>query len=529
MNPRLPDSLSNQPQDKVKTALSTVRIWADQLLHRSPLKSPDSNPNFPKRRGIDPASLQFRLTLGVTACSILGLGGVAAWTSWKTQQILVNTHTENIKYIGQRFPKDVAWYSEMYPMQTSVQKAIDTLAPPNLLFWVTGTEGEVFAQSHALRSASNGFMQQLESMSKSPFDPQVYQVGQQYFVVCSGPLVVDGNVLGQLHLAQNITEDQLRLNSVIKGLSLVCLLMVGVMAAAIALYIRQSLHPLRKISHIAGTISANDLSQAKLSLSDAPTEVKELADTLDAMLSRLALSWEQQQQLLGNISHELRTPLTVTSGYLQCMQRRSANLSETQREMLDTALAETQRTIQLLQSLLDLARADNGCMYLHPEKLILNDLIEDVVMIGERSTQHPILVEADDEAIEMTTDRDCLTQALTHLIENAAKYSSIDQPILIKVKQSKQQVVIQVRDNGCGICSEQQKRIFEPFYRVDDARSRETGGVGLGLAIVRTLVERLEGEIQLWSEPGTGSLFTITLPLQLKTKLNPQLKTQIRS
>lgn len=506
-----------QSPSKPVSALSTVRIWADKLFSSPSLKHTTlSSSATAHRRSIDPHSLQFRLALGVTAFSILGLGGVATWTSWKMQQILVNTHLENVKQIGDRIPQDVRLYGEMGSVETGMQRVIDNLASLNLFIWVTQPDGALLAQSQALQTAPPSFVSQLQSVSEMPVKPEVYQIGDRYFVLCSVPLVVEGQAVGQLHLAEEITADQLQLNAAIQGLSLVSVLSIVLMATAIALYIRQSLQPLRKISQVAGTISANDLSQAKLSLSHAPTEVKELAATLNAMLSRLALSWEQQQQLIGNISHELRTPLTVTYGYLQCMQRRSANLNPTQQEMLETALAETDRTIQLLQSLLDLARADHGCIYLHPETFLLNDLVADVAELEERSTQCKIEIEAED-AIWINSDRNCLSQILTHLTNNAAKHSAPSQPILIRLAQTPdQQVTIQVYDSGEGIAPDQQERVFERFYRIDNARSRATGGVGLGLAIAKTLVEEIGGQIHLWSQPGEGSIFTITIPSKLK-------------
>ena len=115
-----------------------------------------------------------------------------------------------------------------------------------------------------------------------------------------------------------------------------------------------------------------------------------------------------------------------------------------------------------------------------------------------------------------TADRGLLKQAWMNLLSNAVKYSPCNQPILIKLAQTQDRTTIQVQDYGCGISPEQQSRIFDRFYRVDDARSRATGGTGLGLAIVKTLVESIKGEITVWSEPGAGSLFTITLPSQLK-------------
>jgi signal transduction histidine kinase len=335
-------------------------------------------------------------------------------------------------------------------------------------------------------------------------------------VLCSSPLAVDGTLIGQLYLAQDVTDDQIKLINAMRGLGLVSVLSVLLMATAIALYIRHGLRPLRGISQVAGTISANDLSQAKLSLDHTPTEVRELAETLNAMLSRLGQSWEQQKQLIGDISHELRTPLSVAYGSLQWLQRRNANLNETQQEMLDTAVAETDRTIQLLQALLELARADSGCIYLHSETLRLNDLVAELASITQQLQDRDVQITAEPPEIWMTTDRNCLSQILTNLLDNAVKYSPCNQSIIIHLSQTEDHTMIQVQDYGCGLSAEQQTRIFDRFYRVDDARSRATGGTGLGLAIVKTLVESMGGEITVWSEPDQGSLFTVTLPSHLK-------------
>lgn len=441
---------------------------------------------------------------------------MASWTSWKMQQILVDTHSENVREVAERFPEDVEVYRDMLPLSSSVQGAIDKLASPNLMLWVTNGKGDRIAQSRLLSASPKHFVDRLFALSGMPPEPKVYKIDQRYFVLCSTPLTVAGQPLGQLYLAQDITSDRLKLRGAVRDLSLVSSLLLVAMVTAIALYIRQSLKPLRDISQIAGTISANDLSQSKLSLQTAPTEVRELAETLNEMLSRLGRSWEQQRQLIGDISHELRTPLSVAYGSLQSIQRRSATLNSTQQEMLDTAVSETHRTIKLLEDLLDLARADSGCMYVHSETLVLNDLVADLVKMTKQLNDRVIQVEADQDKIWITTDRNCLNQILTNLISNAVKYSPCNQQILVKLSQSEDHTTIQVRDYGCGIPPEQQTRIFDRFYRTDDARSRATGGTGLGLSIVKTLVESMKGEITVWSEPGAGSLFTVTLPSQLK-------------
>jgi signal transduction histidine kinase len=496
---------------------SSAKIWADVQWQATLLNDRTPQQFVRSRQGwLDFASLQFRLTLGVTTFSVLGLSGLATWTSWKMQQVLVKTHTDNVEQIAERFPYDVALYRDERSVSIQVQQAIDNLFPQNLLLWVTDSDGQVFAQSRSLQTASMAFVDRLRSVSNMPLEPRVYQVEGRYLVLCSTPLRVDGQAIGQLHLAQDITADQLKLNNAMRGLSLVSLLSVLLMATAIALYIRRALRPLRGLSQAAGTISANDLSQAKLSLNYAPTEVRELTETLNAMLSRLARSWEQQKQLIGDISHELRTPLSVAYGSLQWLQRRSANLNETQQEMLETAVTETDRTIQLLKALLELARADSGCIYLHSEKLLLNELVSELGNMARQLKDREVQITAEPDEIWMTTDRNCLSQILMNLIDNAANYSPCNQPILVHLSQTKEQTTIQVRDYGCGLSLEQQTRIFDRFYRVDDARSRATGGTGLGLAIVKTLVESMGGEITVWSEPKQGSMFTVTLPSHLK-------------
>jgi signal transduction histidine kinase len=464
------------------------------------------------KRWFDPASLQFRLTLGVTAVSILGVGGVSGWTSWKMQEILIRTHTNNIKYLGERFPLDVQLYQETLPVETSLQRTIDK-APAEVWMWVEDQNGAVVAESQQMRSMEPRFREQL-SLAEMPSSPEVHQFQQRYFVLCSTDLVIQGRFLGQLRIVQDITADRLKFSQSLQGLHLVTLFSVGMLAFWIAWYVQRSLRPLREMSQAASTVSARDLSQTRLTLKQAPTEVKELAEKLNEMLSRLGLSWEQQRQLISDISHELRTPLSVTYGSLQCLQRRSTAMTDTQNELLDTAISETDRTIQLLQSLLELARAEQGCICLRSERLLLNELVADIIKLIGRDRQHLIHINTSDE-IWLTADRDCLMQILTHLLENAIQYSAAEEPIILTLSQSSHYITIEVRDFGCGISPEQQDRVFDRFYRVDTARSRATGGAGLGLSITKILIEAMNGKISVWAHPDEGTLFTVVLPSEL--------------
>ena len=308
---------------------------------------------------LNPFSLRVRLSIGIATISAVGLGGVAVWTSWQMQQILIGSHKQNIEYITERLPHDVELYSEMLPVETGLVKAVDNLTTTDTLLWIKGNDGKTVAASVALRIPTDRTTATLMSLTKMSLQPRVHTVNGSYFVLCSNPLQIKGKTLGQLFVAQDITNDQIMFLAVVRSLSISSLLSVAVITIAIALYIQHELSPLRQLSQLAEKISPNDLGTAQLQLAHAPSEVKELAQMLDMMLSRLSQAWEQQKQFVSNASHELRTPLTIVHGYLQSVLRRANNLTEPQqREALLTAAAEAERTIRLLQDLLDLARTD---------------------------------------------------------------------------------------------------------------------------------------------------------------------------
>jgi heavy metal sensor kinase len=458
-----------------------------------------------KQRHLDPASLQFRLTLEISLLSILGLSSVAVWTSWKMQQLLITTHTQNVEYIATRFPRDVELYSEMLPVAKGLQKTIDNVSVPGLAIWFKSVDGTMTL------AKSSEVTTELMSSGDMPLKPQVYQVGNRYMILYRGDVIARNKPLGKVYMARDVTAEQHQLIAAIQGLTAVCILATILTILAIAMRIRRSLQPLQEMSQMTGAISVADLSKAQLQLNNAPTEVRELAQAFNMMLSRLGDAWEQQRQFIGNISHELRTPLTVVSGYIQSLLRRSNNLNDYQREALETAGAEADRTIKLLQDLLDLARADSGYTRYHLEPLLLVELVKEVADMNKNLGKCSIRVEAKVN-VEVVADRDRLKQVLINLVDNAIKYSEEEKLIDLTIERIERQAIIRVRDRGIGIPLQDQGRIFERFYRVDEDRARTTGGYGLGLAVAKTLVEGMGGRITVKSTLGEGSEFTIILP-----------------
>ena len=458
---------------------------------------------------IDPSSLQVRLTIGTTAAFAIGVGGIAIWTTWQMQQILIDGPKHNIEEVAQHLPSDVEVYSEMFSLETGLLKAIANRTTGRTLVWVKHTDGTNSVESLVL---SDKIVVKLMSRVQSPLSTRVYEIGDRYFVICGKFLQVKGQQLGLLFVAQDISYEQKMFSSLVQSLGIVSLVALIIITIAIAVYIKKSLQPLRRISQLAESISVNDLSQARLHLYRAPTEVKELARTCDMMLDRLAKAWEQHRQFIGNVSHELRTPLTIVQGYLQSVLKRETNLTAPQREALETAAMEAESTIRLLQDLLDLARADAGYLHIRLESLLLNDLVIEVTAMAMQYTDRIITLEAAHEQILVKADRSRLKQVLLNLIDNAVKYSDSHFAIAIVLDLKAESALIHVCDRGLGIPLSQQHLIFERFYRVDEARNRFTGGCGLGLSFVKTLVDSMGGSVTVRSKLGEGSTFTVTLP-----------------
>lgn len=464
---------------------------------------------------IDPFSLRIRLTVGVALLSALGLGSLSIYTSWKMQQLLINSHKNNIQLIATRLPHDIELYNEIMPSANGVQRSINNLTTSNTFLWIKSHDNQILAKSSSLDQLYPETASQLISSTEMSMKPEVKKVGERYFVLCGNALPLQGKVMGKLFVVQDVTREQTMFVVIVQSLGIGSILIIIVISVAIAIYIKRSLQPLRQLSQMTEVISIADLGQAQLYLENAPSEVRELAQTFNMMLSRLAQSWEQERQFVSNVSHELRTPLTIVHGYLQSVLRRQSNLTEIQREALTTAAAEAERTIRLLQDLLDLARADSGYLHFRLEPCVLNDLVTEVVAMAKSYSDRQITIDSASQTIEVKADYNRLKQVLLNLIDNAVKYSEPKTPVTVKLHQQGDEAIIQVGDQGYGIPLQHQSRIFERFYRVDEARSSSTGGCGLGLSIVKTLVEGMGGNVTVRSRLGEGSLFTITLPAYL--------------
>jgi signal transduction histidine kinase len=248
-------------------------------------------------------------------------------------------------------------------------------------------------------------------------------------------------------------------------------------------------------------------------------EIVRLSETLNNMITRLESSFDQIRQFTADASHELRTPLTILTGELELALRTKKSTEEYQ-EILSSALTEALRLSRVVEYLLLLSRTDMGHISLQLEPMNLSETLADLAdaatILGTPKSIY-ITYRHGQEDLIVNADHAKLYQMLLNLVDNAVKYTPEGGLISITLHRDGNFAEVRVRDTGIGISAEHQKKIFNRFYRVDKARSRELGGAGLGLSIVQWTVQAHGGTIVVESEPGQGSTFIVRLPLLVES------------
>jgi len=276
---------------------------------------------------------------------------------------------------------------------------------------------------------------------------------------------------------------------------------------------RKALAPIDAMAHTAERISAERLNE-RLPIENPEDELGHLARAFNATLARLEAAFDQLRRFTADASHELRTPLTAIRSVGEVALQTPKSATE-YRDVIGSMLEETDRLTRLVDSLLTLSRADAGHIHVQRTDISLLGLAQEASSLVEvlaEEKQQRISVEGVPTLI-VSGDRLILRQALINLIDNAIKYSPAEAEILVRVAAGKDnRLIVEVVDQGPGVPQEHRSRIFDRFYRVDSARSREWGGAGLGLAIARWAVEIHGGQITFQSVEGQGSTFRVALP-----------------
>lgn len=290
---------------------------------------------------------------------------------------------------------------------------------------------------------------------------------------------------------------------------------IGIILAACGgrLLTRRYLRPIDKIIEDANSIEAESLGY-RLKQKKVKDEIGQLIDTLNQLFGRLQNSFHQIRRFTADASHELSTPLTIMRGEAE-VALKSQRTSEEYRQVIETIIEEIERMSNIVDDLLTLSSIDSGEVRLSLSDVYLDEIITNVYEQGKVLAQDKkITVELDGvQHIPVRGDKHRLHQVFLNLIDNAIKYTPAGGRVLLSMVVENEGVSITVADTGIGIQKDHLNKVFDRFYRVDKARSRELGGSGLGLSIVRSIVELHKGKVSVESKLEEGSKFTIWLPI----------------
>jgi heavy metal sensor kinase len=281
----------------------------------------------------------------------------------------------------------------------------------------------------------------------------------------------------------------------------------------------KALDPLETMAQLTEHITAHRLNE-RIPVKNPDDELGHMARVLNNLLERLETSFQKLQRFTSDVSHELRTPLasirSVGEVGLQTDQR-----PDKYKDIIGSMLEEVARLTSMVETLLTIAHADSGVLKLAPTSFSVMAMVQEcaaIVRVLAEEKKQSISVTGSDMG-EMTADRSFLRMALVNLLDNAVKYSPCDSTIYVRVQLVNaspldgRTVEIDIEDQGPGIPEIAHQRVFDRFFRLDDARSRDTGGVGLGLSIAKWAVEEHGGKIGLATAAGGGAIFSITLPV----------------
>jgi len=329
----------------------------------------------------------------------------------------------------------------------------------------------------------------------------------------SVPIVYQKNLLYIVQVGTSMESVDQTLNRLLLVLLVTMPIALAVSLAGGWFMAGRALRPVDAITQAAQRIAGGDLTQ-RLTVPASADEIGRLTNTFNDMIDRLETSFRQIRQFSSDASHELRTPLTVMKGETELALRRPRDQHDYQ-VVLESNLEEIDRMTRIVDELLFLSRADMGEVKMERLPVRLETLIEDIhrqaSLLGqERDIQ--VVLGAVTPAIVLG-DELRLRELFLNLVDNAVKYSKPAGTVDIALAVEQGEARLSVADRGIGIAAEDLPRIFDRFYRTDDARAHTKKGTGLGLAICTWIAESHQGRIDVKSEVGVGSTFTVTLPL----------------
>ena len=285
---------------------------------------------------------------------------------------------------------------------------------------------------------------------------------------------------------------------------------VTIVSAAIAYFVSgQALKPLRKLSQQAEKIDQDSITDIRLN-ENTLSEFRQLSVSVNRMLDRLSESFATQRQFSGNAAHELRTPLAIMQTKLELFAAEHKNMEGDTAELVRSQAEQLDRLSKLVHTLLEMSNLSSAP---RSDRIELAPLVDEIITdLAPLACQNDITMEQDCDNVVITGSDALIYRLVFNLIENAVKYNRQGGSVSVSVHKENNNAIVCVSDTGCGIPEECRESIFQPFFRVDKSRSRQMGGVGLGLALVHEIAVLHGGSVR--AEPGnkSGTVFVVTLP-----------------
>ena len=330
------------------------------------------------------------------------------------------------------------------------------------------------------------------------------------------PIITDNVAVGSVHMwvygseaLLSQTDEEFRNNSYQAMVFATALAIV--LASCIGfLFARTLVSPINRMTTTAKAIKEGDLS-ARTEL-HGEDEIAHLGETFDAMADSIERDRELERRLTTDVAHELRTPLMAIQSTVEAMVD---GVFEADEERLETVNSEVQRLSRLVDAILKLSRLESRSTPMKKEVVTVGELIAGIVATHEAFVADSglTLKYEMEQGVRVLGDADMIRQATANLISNAVRYTSEGGLVTVRVKRGDIMASISVQDTGIGLTPDEAKMVFSRFWRADAGRTRESGGLGIGLSVVKEIVERHNGWVQVEGRKGEGACFTIHIPL----------------
>ena len=462
-------------------------------------------------------SIRFRLTVwyaGLLAGLLVLFGAlVYAGLSHYLRRTLSDSLTGQANQIGERLLVNVSQSGEAYV----VDEIKEHFAPEinGRFIRVTRADGGILYESGVPRdgsfdptgiSAAYGGLSQVSSRIE-------HSSGGAELLISTVPFTARDGIRFVIEAGAPLNQSESILHGLLLTFAVGLPLVVAVAIGGGYVLMRRALAPVGEVTRTAERITSRNLTE-RLPVADTGDELEALSLALNRMIARIDHSFRHINRFTADASHELRTPLTVLRGELEAIARKP-QLDNDVRETIGSALEETERLAKIVEGLMAISRLDAGEAKMERSEFDLGELVA--------TTSDQMRLLAEDKSIALRCDatsrigiegdRARLKQVVVNLLDNAIKYTPEGGSVGIKVGTTDEIAVIEVEDNGVGIPAEALAHVFERFYRVDKARSRQMGGSGLGLSIVKSVCTAHGGNVTVESEEGRGSRFRVELPL----------------